>query len=317
MEYNILGNTGLKVSRLCFGGLTVGPLQANLSIEEGAEVMAEAFESGINFIDTAELYGTYPYIKKALELRGKKKDIVISSKSYAYDKETAQKSVDKALRDMKIDHIDIFLLHEMENEHTIRGHYEALSYYIKMKEEGIIKAVGISAHTVRAVEIAGSMEEIDVIHPIINKYGLGIQDGTKEEMLQAIKGAHINGKGIYGMKPIGGGNLIHAADECFDYVLSIPYLHSIAVGMQYKEEVQANVLKFSNKNVPDHLISLISSQTRRLKIEYWCDRCGNCIRHCTHKALIWNQDKVSVDMEKCVLCGYCSRYCPQFCIKII
>ena len=53
MEYRQLGHTGLTVSRLCFGGLVIGPLQKNLSVEEGGDVMGLRF--GIAFIDTADL----------------------------------------------------------------------------------------------------------------------------------------------------------------------------------------------------------------------------------------------------------------------
>ncbi|WZL71482.1 aldo/keto reductase [Clostridiaceae bacterium 35-E11] len=316
MEYRILGETGIKVSRLCFGGLTVGPLQANLPIAMGAEVMAEAFRQGVNFVDTAELYETYPYIKKALEIY-RNNDIVIATKSYAYDEETAKVSLHKALNELNVDKIDIFLLHEQESEHTLRGHYEALSYYLKMKEQGIINAVGISTHTVRAVEAVARMKEIDVIHPIINKAGIGIQDGSRDEMLKAIQQAHTNGKGIYGMKPIGGGNLIHNANECLDYVMDIEYLHSIAVGMQTKEEVIANVLKFKGEKIPDEIQKKISKKPRKLHIDFWCERCGNCVAHCKHNALRIVKDEVVVNTEKCVLCGYCSSYCPQFCIKIV
>lgn len=316
MEYRILGNTGIKVSRMCFGGLTVGPLQANLSVEAGAEVIAEAFNRGVNFIDTAQLYKTYSYIKRALEIT-KRDDIVIASKSYAYDEETAKKSLDEALTELNIDKIGIFLLHEQESEHTLRGHYEALKYYLKMKEMGIIKAVGISTHTIRAVEAAAQMEEIDVIHPIINIKGIGIQDGSRDEMLQAIKKAYKNAKGIYGMKPIGGGNLIHSVEESLDYAIHIDELHSIAVGMQAKEEVIANVLKFNGEKIPDEVIKKISKKPRRLHIDDWCEKCGNCVRHCKHHALELIDEQIIVDGDKCVLCGYCSSYCPQFCIKIV
>lgn len=316
MEYRLLGNTGIKVSRLCFGGLTVGPLQANLPIEKGALVIAEAFKQGVNFIDTAQLYETYPYIRRALEIYGKN-DIVIATKSYAYDEETAKSSLNHALTELNVDKIDIFLLHEQESEHTLRGHYEALKYYLKMKEKGIIKAVGISTHTIRAVEVAADMKEIDVIHPIINKIGIGIQDGSRDEMLKAIHKAYKNGKGIYGMKPIGGGNLIHDASDSLDYAIGIKQLHSIAVGMQTKEEVIANVLKFSGKKVSDKILSEISKKSRKLLIDFWCERCGNCVKHCKHQALSIVDDKIEVDKTKCVLCGYCSKYCPQFCIKIV
>ena len=64
MEYRQLGHTGLTVSRLCFGGLVIGPLQKNLSVEEGGDVIAEALRLGITFIDTADLYDTYQHIKE-------------------------------------------------------------------------------------------------------------------------------------------------------------------------------------------------------------------------------------------------------------
>lgn len=316
MEYSVLGNTGIRVSKLCFGGLTVGPLQANLHPDEGGEIIAEAFRLGVNFIDTAELYGTYPHIRKALEIVPQK-DIVIATKSYAHDGETAKKSLDLALSSLKIDCIDIFLLHEQESEHTLRGHYQALDYYIKMKQQGIIKAVGISTHTIKAVEAAAKMEEIDVIHPIINKAGLGIQDGTAEDMLRAIRLAKEKGKGVYGMKPLGGGNLIHSVDECFDYVLKIPFLDAIAVGMQTKEEVKANVLRFEGKAVPEALQGKILQKKRKLHIDFWCEKCGRCVHHCSHGALKLQDGTLMVDREKCVLCGYCSSYCPNFCIKIV
>lgn len=316
MEYRFLGNTGIKVSRLCFGGLTVGPLQANLSPEAGGEIMAEAFRQGVNFIDTAELYGTYAHIKKALALY-KDNPIVVATKSYAYDEETAKRSVDLALTSMDLDRLDIFLLHEQESEHTMRGHEGALKYYLKMKEQGIIKAVGISTHTIRAVKAAAKLPEIDVIHPIINKTGLGIQDGPLEDMLEALKIAKANGKGIYGMKPLGGGNLIHSAEECFRFVLDLPILDSIAVGMQTKEEVLANIMVFSGRTVPRAIQNSISNHLRKLHIDFWCEKCCKCIDHCSHGALSIKEDGIHIDRELCVLCGYCSSYCPNFCIKIV
>ena len=81
MKYNTLGNSGIKVSELCFGVLPMGPLQANIPVADGANIIKEGLRSGINFLDTAQSYRTYPYIKEALA--GYKKDVVIASKSYA------------------------------------------------------------------------------------------------------------------------------------------------------------------------------------------------------------------------------------------
>ena len=63
MEYSVLGNTGIEVSKLCFGALTIGPLQKHLSLSKGIDILEYAIDCGINFIDTADLYDTYSYIK--------------------------------------------------------------------------------------------------------------------------------------------------------------------------------------------------------------------------------------------------------------
>lgn len=309
-----MGNTGLKVSRLCFGGLIIGPLQANMSVEEGARVIAGAFELGINFIDTAELYGTYPHIREAIRISKFKP--VVASKSYAYSKESARDSVEKARREMDIDVLDIFLLHEQESRLTLRGHREALDYYLEQKEKGIIKAVGVSTHNIEVVDAAADMLEIDVIHPLVNKAGLGIGDGTIDQMLAAVKKAFEAGKGIYSMKPLGGGNLLRSFDECLEFVLKQPFIHSIALGMQSTEEVRMNVSIFNNQDVSEDIRYALINKKRILHIDYWCNGCGNCVDRCRQKALKIADGKAEVDMDKCVLCGYCSGVCTMFAIKI-
>ena len=315
MEYRRLGNTNIDISRLCFGSLTISPLQAHLSIEEGAKIIETAMDLGVNFLDTAELYQNYEYIKKAISKKREK--IVISTKSYAYSSEGAEKSLLKALKEIGTDYIDIFLLHEQESEHTIRGHFEALEYLIKAKQKGLIRAIGISTHAIAGVRAACKYNEIEVIHPIVNKNGLGIIDGDISQMLKAIENAYNKGKGIYAMKPLGGGNLNKNISECFSFVLKNPHIHSIAVGMQSQEELMCNTLIFENKEVPKEVTSKINNRIRRLLIDFWCKGCGACVNACSQGALKIVDDKVYVDNEKCLLCGYCGAYCSEFCIKIV
>jgi aryl-alcohol dehydrogenase-like predicted oxidoreductase len=315
MDYRYLGNTKLKVSRLCFGSLTIGPLQANLGLGEGAAVIRAAFDMGVNFIDTAELYGTYPYIRDAV--KGRREDIIISTKCYAYTREGAEKSLKKAMDELGTDYIDIFSLHEQESEYTLEGHREAMEYFIAAKEKGYIRSFGISTHAVAAVIASLKYKEIEVLHPIVNKRGLGIIDGNIDEMLSAVDEAVKAGKGIFSMKPLGGGNMLKESAECFDFVLSNESLHSIAVGMQSIEEVTNNVMVFEGKKVPEDISTKLKEKRRRLLIDYWCSGCGSCTRKCGQKALRVEEGKAVVDPEKCVLCGYCSAYCPDFCIKVI
>jgi aryl-alcohol dehydrogenase-like predicted oxidoreductase/ferredoxin len=315
MEYIYLGDTGLRVSRLCYGSLTMGPLQANLPVAEGVALLREAFDRGINFLDTAELYNNYEYIKHGVQ--GRRQQVILASKSYAYSKETAEASLRKALEAIHTDYIDIFSLHEQESEHTIRGHYEALEYFIKAKEKGYIRALGISTHGIAAVRAALRYPEIQVIHPIINKAGLGIIDGSTAEMLAAIEAAAQAGKGIYSMKALGGGNLIHSAGECFDFVLENPNIHSVAVGMQSVAEIVHNIAVFEGREPEDEIKRQISGKKRKLHIDDWCTGCGYCSAKCNQKAIVIAEGKAQVNREKCVLCGYCGAYCPDFCIKMI
>lgn len=316
MEYRKLGHTGLAVSRLCFGALTIGPLQAGFPLHRGAEVIRRALESGVNFIDTAELYGTYPYIREAL--KDWSGEMVLATKSYAYTREGMAKSLEQARLELDRDVIDIFLLHEQESHLTLRGHWEAYEYLLEAKAKGIIKAAGISTHAVAGVKAAAVLAEIDVIHPLINIAGVGIMDGSREEMLAAVKEAHAAGKGIYGMKPIGGGNLLAQVDEALQYVLALDCLDAIALGMKSPAEVEMNVSIFSGREVSPELRNAVSAEPRRLHIEGWCTGCGRCIQRCRQGALYLDrQGHASVRQEKCLLCGYCGPVCRDFCIKVI
>lgn len=315
MQYSLLGKTGIKVSRLCFGALTIGPLQVNLPLHEGANVIAAALNAGVNFIDTAELYRTYSYIKEGIE--GRAQDVVISAKSYAYTYEGMQESVYKACTGIGRDYIDIFSLHEQTSRLTLKGHRPALQYLIDAKRQGIIRAIGVSTHTVEVVRAAAMIDEIDVIHPIYNMRGLGICDGQVEDMQQAIDFAAYMGKGIYTMKALGGGHLCTSAMEAIKWVLDQPKINAVAVGMQSSAEVQFNAALFSGQDPDEQVMQTVQAKPRKVLVEHWCIGCGACAAKCPMKAIQIIEKKAVVDTDKCVTCGYCGAYCPEFCIKII
>jgi len=315
MEYRLLGRTGLAVSRLCFGALTIGPLQANLPVAQGAKVIRHALEAGINFIDTAELYGTYAHIKESI--KGFCGPVVIASRSFASTRAGMRESVELALRSLQRDYIDIFLLHEQESFFTIKGHWEAVEYLVRAKEEGLVRAIGISTHCVEAVRAAALIPEFDVVQPIVNLAGIGIKGGGREEMLAAIREAAALGKGLYGMKALGGGNLLDQVAEALNFALDISDLAAIAVGMATPAEVDYNVAFFRHRRVPDEIRREVGKRKRALLIEDWCAGCGRCVERCTAGALSLVNGKAAVNPEQCRLCGYCGSACPEFCIKII
>lgn len=314
MEYQSLGNTGIKVSRLCFGTLTIGPYQQNLSIKESLKVMERAVELGINFFDTAKIYETYPCLKELLLRTGK--DLVVASKSYDYTAQGMAQSLEEARRALNRDYVDLFLLHEQESELTIEGHRPALEYLLTAKERGLVRAVGISTHSAQACAAAARMPEIDVIHPLLNRQGLGIIKGTLSDMLQAVELARLNQKGLYAMKALGGGNLLEERDAALKWALALP-VNSVAVGMQRVEEVEYNVAMAEKREPDSGLKEKLTHYRRRLLIEDWCQGCGSCVERCAYGALTLVNGRAEVDPERCLLCSYCAAECPDFCIKVI
>ncbi len=317
LEYRQLGATDIRVSRLCFGALTISPLQRNLPVAAGAQVIMKAFDLGVNFIDTSQFYRVYSPIGKALQEYSKRDDVVVASKSYAYDAVGMAAALEEALRELHREWIDIFLLHEQESVLTIRGHWDAVEYLIKAKERGLVRAIGISTHRVEGVRAAALVPEMDIISPLINYAGIGITDGTREDMVAAMEFATVCGKGIYAMKPFGGGHLMGSIDDALAFLVGMESVSSIAVGMKSIPEVEMNVRLINGEIIPTDLRKAASSIPRQLHIDEWCTGCGTCVAKCPSNAMAIENGRAIVDPSICVFCGYCGGHCPEFAIKVI
>lgn len=309
-----LGKTGMMVSSLAFGTLTLSPLQQNLSNEQGRDLILYAAQKGITLFDTAQLYQTYGPLGLAL---AQNPLIQVATKSYAWDYSTAQQAFDEARKALNKDFIEVFLLHEQESMYTMKGHREAFEFFLSQKQKGNIGAVGVSTHRVAVVDYAPRYPGLDVVHPLINCAGIGIADGTREEMEEACQRAHSAGIGIYGMKALGGGHLLNRAQEAINYVRSLPFMDTVALGMQSYEEIDVNVALFSDEQPAKEPLEKTQRAPRKLLIENWCIGCGACVKRCGQKALKVRRGKVVVDYQRCVRCGYCASVCPEFCIKVI
>lgn len=311
MKKKMLGNTGIEVSVAGFGVLPIGPSQLALSVEEGAAVIRYALKQGINFIDTAQYYRAYPYISKALEDKDSR-DVVICSKSLCCDYDGMMEAIGEARETLGRDVIDIFLMHEVRSGQLEQraGAWKALR---DAREQGFVRAIGLSTHHVDVTRAAASMEDLDVVFPLINYAGLGIRNGdwfaTREEMMDAITLCHRAGKGIFSMKVFGGGNLTHHYQEALDYVFSKPEIDSVMIGFGKTGEVDDLLCYLDGAMEPSYNPDV--SKKKVYINQEDCEGCGSCKRACPAGAIFYNENGLAqVDHDKCLTCGYCSPVCP-------
>ncbi|GFO69119.1 aldo/keto reductase [Geomonas limicola] len=316
MKRVILGKTGLSVNPLVYGTLPLGPLQANVSPQEGGRLIRYALERGVNLLDSAELYQTYGHIRAALD--GFSGDVCIATKSHANTAAATRAHVERALSELGRERLDIVHLHGARVADPFVERGEVIEELVKLKGEGKIGHVGLSSHFVSALRKSVTHPEIEVVHPLINRTGMGIIDGSAAEMADAIAACAAAGKGVYAMKALAGGNLISSARESIRYVLGLQGVHGIALGMLSEAEIDGNLALFERGEADERLWEKLEGRRRKLQImQAFCKGCGACVPACTNNALAMVDGHAEVDDETCILCGYCGAACPEFMIRVV
>lgn len=318
MKTNTLGNTGIEVTELCLGALPMGPLQKDMPLEECVKVVETALRKGITFIDTAQMYKTYAPIREAIKRTGIRP--VIASKSAAPDYEGMERAIKEALEQLDVDYVDIFLLHAARaGTEVFEARAGAIECLKDCKAKGLIRAMGISTHDTKVAELTAKRQDMDIMFPIINKAGIGILNGTVNDMLRAIKENSTAGKGVYLMKVLGGGNLINDYIESVNYARSIDGYHSIAVGMVSPEEVDFNVAYFNGTYDPEKTPTVKGYSKQYQVFTNLCKGCKTCVAACPNYAIEFDEEtkKAYINEEKCLTCGYCTSSCKEFAIRLI
>lgn len=153
MEYINLGNSDLKVSRICLGcmgfGNASGMQNWALNYEESEKIIKHALDLGINFFDTANCYSngsSEEFLGKALKKYAKREDVIIATKVYFNEgklsKEAIHREVDNSLKRLGTDYIDLLIIHRFDYDTPIKETMEALNEVIN---EGKVRYIGASA----------------------------------------------------------------------------------------------------------------------------------------------------------------------------
>jgi len=246
-----LGNTGLNVSRIAFGtgskGWKLASDQTRLGMQKFVGLSQYCFDKGIRFFDTADMYGSHPFVGAALKVIPREK-VTLLTKVMTYNHEgwyqtePFAKSFDRFRKDLGTDYVDIFLMHCMINGQwptEYKSYMDALS---EAKQKGLIKAVGISCHSLDAMIEAASNPWVDVLFARINHNGAKM-DSTPEKVMQVLETARRNGKGVIGMKIFGCGDLVQESEreKSLNYVIKSGNVHCMTLGMESREQVDDNV----------------------------------------------------------------------------
>jgi len=242
MEKVEFGSTGLQVSPLNFGTGTNGwnhhSNQGDLGVDQLSYLLRFAHERGITFWDTADQYGTHPHVAAALR-EVDRESTTIATKTVAGDARSVAKDVERFLSELDAEHLDIVLFHGISDANwpaKMQGAMDALSEY---KNQGLIRAVGISCHSLGALQAAAETEWLDVILVRINHAGR-LMDGAPDRVVPLLNQIAAAGKGVYGMKVLGRGSLEDPA-QAIRYALGLSSVHAVTIGMMNEEEILENI----------------------------------------------------------------------------
>jgi aryl-alcohol dehydrogenase-like predicted oxidoreductase len=238
----------LGLDRVMGTGMRGGKRESNhtrLGKEKFEGLIRESHDRGVDTFDLADLYGTHPYVIPALKGITRDKFQVITKIWFRDggipepERPDADVCVERFLREIKTDYLDLVLLHCVVSAkwpEELRRQMDILS---KLKHQGKVRAVGVSCHSLEALEAAATEPWVDSVHTRINPYGMSM-DGAPEKVVPVLKRIHAAGKGVVGMKIMGEGRLRNddeRRDASVKYALNLGCVDVLNVGCESVAEV--------------------------------------------------------------------------------
>ena len=317
MEYTVLGKTGLKISRVGFGGI---PIQ-RVNKEQAKPLIARLAQEGVNYIDTARGYTvSEEYLGYAME--GLRDKFILATKSMARTKEGMEKDISISLQNLRTEYIDLYQVHnpsakDLEQVCAPGGALEALQ---EAKKAGKIGHIGITLHS---VDLFREALELPWVETIMFPYN--IVETQAEELIARCTEKNI---GFICMKPLAGGALENAP-LAIRFIMQNPNVSVVIPGMAEEKEITQNIAAaLDNAPLTEEEMAEISHIRNTLGTEF-CRRCNYCAP-CTAGINIsgsilfegyfnrydlkdWAYDRymaLPVHADACVDCGVCESRCP-------
>ena len=317
MEYRVLGKTGLKISRLGFGGIPIQRIDA-----EGTKaLMHQMKDAGINYIDTARGYTvSEEYLGYALE--GIREHFVIATKSMARTKEAMAADIDISLKNLRTDYIDLYQVHnpspaQLEQVMAPGGALEAL---LEAKQAGKIGHIGLTAHS---LDVFRTALDLDWVETFMFPYNIVETQGEKLIAKCAEKNI-----GFVDMKPLAGG-AIEDATLALRYICANDAVTVVIPGMAEEKELEQNLAAVNNTAPITNEEKAAFLEVRNQLGTNFCRRCNYC-QPCAAGINIsgaflfdgylqrygladWAKGRYAtmpVKASACIGCGACEDRCP-------
>ena len=315
MEYVTLGSTGLKISRVGFGGIPIQRIEAAAAVQ-----LLEAVRSqGINYIDTARGY-TVSEVLIGQAIEDCRDQFILATKSMSRDKASMQADIETSLKNLRTNYIDLYQIHNpsLEQLEQVCAPGGALEALREARDAGKVGHFGLTAHS---PDVFARGLELDWVETIMFPYNIVETHGA-----ELIEKAQAKGIGFIGMKPLAGGAIEDAA-LALRFVLSNKNVSVVIPGMYSPEEVLQNTALNASPLTPEDEEKM--AQIRQMLGTNFCRRCGYCAP-CTvgislhniftfHGYLsrygleTWARDRyaaLSAKAADCVGCGACEERCP-------
>ena len=310
-----LGKTELRVTKTAFGVL---PLQRT-NMEEAVRILRRAYDAGINYYDTANAY-TDSEAKIGSALSDVRRNIVISTKSQATDRKTALEHIEKSLRALKTDYIDLFQLHNIKELPNPNDPHSAYSAAMDAVKAGKILHVGATSHRINVAEEAvdcGLFETIQFPFSYI---------GSEREIALAERAKRAD-VGFIAMKGLAGG-MLSCARACYCFIGQYDNVVPIW-GMQHMWELEEFLeLDARNPQIDDEIRALIEKDRAELTGNF-CRSCGYCLpcpaaieiptaarmerllRRMPNAGFMTEEfHKAMHKIDDCIGCNHCKDHCP-------
>jgi predicted aldo/keto reductase-like oxidoreductase len=336
-----LGRTGLEVSAVGFGGIKLPKVEP----AEAVRAVRRALELGVNFIDTARVYGDSE-AKIGRALKGRRDQAIIATKTTARDGASARADLETSLRELDVETIDLYQLHSVSDEQTweqVMAPTGAVTALERARREGKIRHLGITQHrslpTMRKAIESGRFATIMVAYSIIDQEGVGaeILPLAQQRDLGVIVMKGLSGGLIVsppgGPHPDGPDRLVALA---LRHVISHPAVTTVIPGIRCAREIEedAAVARDFRPLTDDEraeLIAAVAGLRREFRYGQVCLQCGYC-QPCPQgiaipeifRAVRMHQQypdetrplgaalyhSLEVKPDVCEHCGQCEERCP-------